>query len=118
VLGDPSLAIVPEGYLDAGGAESTVTPLAVGDTLTFTSASGDRSRTVTIVGMRDYDWAGDGAMVNAEVVDGLLGPDAVARTYVAASDGIDPEALARRLDHDLRANGRRQSPSRRSGPTP
>jgi putative ABC transport system permease protein len=104
VLADPSLAIVPVGYLDTGGPESVVTPLAVGDTLTLTSR--DRSRVVTIVGMRDVDWTGDGAMVHAEVVDDLLGAQAVAsRAYVATADGVDADELAGRLDHDLLAHG-------------
>lgn len=102
VLEDPSLAIVPENFLVAG---VDVAALSVGDRFTAVG-SGGTTRDLTIAGIGQADWMGNGALVGREVTTALLGPDdVVSRAYVQAADGTDPADLASALDASLLANG-------------
>jgi putative ABC transport system permease protein len=103
VLDDPSLAIVPEDFLVAGLDDAV---LAVGDTFSFVDPATGRSSELTIAGVGEADWLGNGAMVNGEVTEALFGDQRVVdRFYIAAADGADADALAAAVNADLLAHG-------------
>jgi putative ABC transport system permease protein len=106
VLDDPTLTIVPEGLLDFGGASTTVTEIGLGDSLTVAGPGGRESRQLTVVGMGDFDWLGNGALVGREVTAALFGArDITTRWYVAVADGTSPDEAAASLNVGLLANG-------------
>jgi putative ABC transport system permease protein len=102
VLDDPTKVIVPEGFLaGVGGAE-----VRVGDTIGVVDGSDGRARTLTVVGLGDMDWLGNGAFVGRDLAASLLGQEGVvARTYLAVDDGVEAAEFAASLDHDLLAQG-------------
>ena len=103
VLDDPSLAIVPEDFLVAGVDDAV---LAIGDTFSFVDPATGRSSELTIAGVGEADWLGNGALVNGEVTEALFGDQQVVdRFYIAAADGADADALAAAVNADLLAHG-------------
>ncbi len=103
VLDDPSLAIVPEDFLVAGINDAV---LAIGDTFSFVDPATGRSSELTIAGVGEADWLGNGALVNGEVTEALFGDQQVVdRFYIAAADGADADALAAAVNADLLAHG-------------
>jgi putative ABC transport system permease protein len=100
VLDDPSLAIVPEDFLVAG----TEAPLTIGDAFSYVDPATGQARELTIAGRGGPDWLGNGALVNGEVTEALLGDQQVVdRFYIAAADGAD--ALVAAVNADLLAHG-------------
>lgn len=103
VLDDPSLAIVPEDFLVAGVDDAVP---AIGDTFSFVDPATGRSSELTIAGVGEADWLGNGALVNREVTEALFGDQQVVdRFYIAAADGADAAALAATVNADLLAHG-------------
>lgn len=103
VLDDPSLAIVPEDFLVAGLDDAVP---AIGDTFSFVDPATGRSSELTIAGVGEADWLGNGALVNGEVTEALFGDQQVSdRFYIAAADGADAAALAAAVNADLLAHG-------------
>ena len=103
VLDDPSLAIVPEDFLVAGLDDAVP---AIGDTFSFVDPATGRSSELTIAGVGEADWLGNGALVNREVTEALFGDQQVVdRFYIAAADGADAAALAAAVNADLLAHG-------------
>jgi putative ABC transport system permease protein len=105
VLRDPSLAIVPDFFLqDEGGPPEN--QLEIGDRFTVVSPVSQRERELTVAGVISDDWILNGAMVSWDVADAALEGQAVAnRHYVRTVDGVDPEAVADRLAVELLPNG-------------
>jgi putative ABC transport system permease protein len=102
VLDDPSLAIVPEDFLVAG----TEAPLTIGDAFSYVDPATGQARELTIAGRGGPDWLGNGALVNGEVTEALLGDQQVVdRFYIAAADGADADALVAAVNADLLAHG-------------
>jgi putative ABC transport system permease protein len=102
VLDDPSLAIVPDDFLVAG---MDAVP-AIGDTFSFVDPATGRTSELTIAGVGEADWLGNGALVNREVTEALFGDQQVVdRFYIAAADGADADALAAAVNADLLAHG-------------
>jgi putative ABC transport system permease protein len=103
VLDDPSLAIVPEDFLVA--ALDDPVPV-IGDTFSFVDPATGRSSELTIAGVGQADWLGNGALVNGEVTQALFGDQQVVdRFYIAAADGADADALAAAVNAELLAHG-------------
>ncbi|MBW3579308.1 MAG: ABC transporter permease [Actinobacteria bacterium] len=96
VLDDPTLAIVPEDFLVAGVGDAA---LAAGDRFTVVEPGSGRRRELTIAGLGEADWLGNGALVNREVTAALFGPDdIVTRSYVAVHADADPADVAASLN--------------------
>jgi putative ABC transport system permease protein len=103
VLDDPSLTIVPEDFLVAGLDDPVP---AIGDTFSFVDPATGRSSELTIAGVGQADWLGNGALVNGEVTATLFGDQQVVdRFYIAAADGTDADAMAAAVNADLLAHG-------------
>ena len=103
VIDDPSLAIVPNNFLVAGVDDAV---LAIGDTFSFVDPANGQTSELTIAGVGEEDWLGNGALVNREVTEALFGDQQVVdRFYIAAADGTDADALATAVNADLLAHG-------------
>jgi len=103
VIDDPSLAIVPNNFLVAGVDDAV---LAIGDTFSFVDPATGQTSELTIAGVGEEDWLGNGALVNREVTEALFGDQQVVdRFYIAAADGTDADALATAVNADLLAHG-------------
>jgi putative ABC transport system permease protein len=105
VLDDPSLAIVPDFFLqDEGGPPED--QLEIGDRFTVVSPVSQREHELTVAGVISDDWVVNGAMVSWDAASDVLEGQAVAnRHYVRTADGVDPEAVAERLTVELLPNG-------------
>jgi putative ABC transport system permease protein len=104
VLADPSLAIVPESFLQDGGPSPD--RVGVGDTFHVIDPTTGTPRELTAIAVSSADWVWNGALVSRELTASMFGPqDVPARHYVAVADGIDAEAFAAQLDVDLLTNG-------------
>jgi putative ABC transport system permease protein len=103
VLADPTLAIVPEDFLLAGVGDAA---LRAGDTFALIEPGSGQLRELTIVGLGEADWLGNGALVNRQVTTALLGADdIVARAYLAVADGADADAVAASVNAAFLAHG-------------
>jgi putative ABC transport system permease protein len=103
VLDDPTLAIVPEGFLVTDMATSV---LGIGDTFSVLDPDGGAPRQLTVAALGELDWLGNGAMVSREVTAGLFGArGGVPRWYLAVPNGADAGRVAAALDADLLAHG-------------
>jgi putative ABC transport system permease protein len=103
VLDDPTLAIVPENFLVAG---VDVPVLDVGDTFTVIEPGSGQSRELTVAGLGEADWLGNGALVSRELTAALFGaPQIVARFYLAVADGADADAVATAVNAAFLAQG-------------
>ncbi len=102
VLGDPTLAIVPQNFLVVG-VDSAV--LEIGDTFTLVGPGGER-RELTIAGIGGIDWVENGALVNRDVTAAVLGPQQIAtRAYLAVADAAEAGAVAAALNAAFLAQG-------------
>ena len=102
VLDDPTLAIVPSGFLAGVGS----TELDVGDTFAVIDPASGRSRELTVAGLGDSDWLDNGALVSHEVTTPLFAAqDSTARSYVAVADGAEAEGVAATLNATFLASG-------------
>ena len=105
VLRDPSLAIVPDFFLQDGGGppESILEP---GETLTVHNAAAGQTRELTVAGIQGSDWVFNGVLVSDDFAREFLGPRAVAaRHYVQVEPGQDANEVAARLTGNLIGNG-------------
>ncbi|MEX1271646.1 MAG: FtsX-like permease family protein, partial [Acidimicrobiia bacterium] len=92
VLDDPTLAIVPSDFLVAGVGDAV---LGAGDTFTLIEPGSGQRRELTIAGLGEADWLGNGVLVNRQVTTALFGADDIAtRFYLAVADGTDADAVA------------------------
>ncbi|MFA9431398.1 ABC transporter permease [Egicoccus sp. AB-alg2] len=104
VASDPSLAIVPDGFLGDGGPQAS--RVGVGDTFEVLDPAGGAPRTLTVAAVGSPDFAWNGALVSSQVTGALFGAqDVPSRHYLVAADGTGSETLASRLGADLLANG-------------
>jgi putative ABC transport system permease protein len=104
VLADPSLAIVPESFLQDGGPSPD--RVGVGDTFHVLDPMTGAPRELTAIAVSSADWLWNGALVSRELTTSMFGPqDVPTRHYVAVADDVDAEALAGQLDVDLLRNG-------------
>ncbi|GGI03474.1 ABC transporter permease [Egicoccus halophilus] len=103
VAADPTLAIVPDGFLGDGGPQPTA--VGVGDRFEVLDPHGGPSRTLTAVAVGPVDFPWNGAFVSSTLTADLLGAqDVVSRHYLAV-DGVTPDVLADRLSAAHLANG-------------
>ncbi|MFA9446673.1 FtsX-like permease family protein [Egicoccus sp. AB-alg6-2] len=101
VLDDPTLAIVPEGFLVTTMGTAA---LGVGDTVTVIGADGQQ-RELRIAALADLDWLDNGALVGRDVANEVLGDRGVdSRSYLAV-EGADAEAVAAALDAAFLSSG-------------
>lgn len=102
VLTDPSLVIVPEGFLAGVGA----TGIRVGDVVAVRDPVSGEPRELTVAGLGEMDWVGNGALVSRDLTASILGPDGVvSRSYVAVADDADAADVATALNASLLTNG-------------
>lgn len=103
VLGDPSLALVGESFLQGEGPPSDV--VDVGDEITLINSASGEERTLTIAGLTD-DWLFNGVMVSTDFATEFLGDQVVpSRHYVAVDDGANAQQVADDLTGRLVPNG-------------
>lgn len=103
VLADPTLAIVPEGFLMPAAGTAA---LDVGDTFTVTGSDGKRRELTIAALVGEGDWLGNGAIVNRTLAEEVLGArGAGSRSYLALTDGTDAEAVVAAVHAAFLANG-------------
>ena len=103
VLDDPSLTIVPENFLVAGVDLAVFAP---GDTFTVIEPGSGETRELTIAALGETDWLDNGALVSRDLTTTLFGAqDVVTRSYVAVSEGVNPDAVASALNSDFLSQG-------------
>jgi putative ABC transport system permease protein len=97
MLADPSLAVVNDYFLQAGGGPPADV-VEVGDTVTMIDPVSRRTYPLTVVGVLTSDAALNGAYLSSDFVRSSLGDRAVeTRHYVAVAPGQDAEVVARGL---------------------
>ncbi|WP_052668502.1 FtsX-like permease family protein [Nitriliruptor alkaliphilus] len=102
VLSDPTLTIVPDGFLAGVGAIE----VRVGDAVAVRDPVDGQPHELTVVGLGSMDWVGNGALVSRELTASLLGPDrAASRSYLALAESADAADVAAGLDAALLAHG-------------
>jgi putative ABC transport system permease protein len=105
VAADPGLAITSEELLQGDGPPGEAT-VAVGETVTVTDPASGERRELTIAGLTNQDWMGNGLLTSRDAVIDLLGVRATgSRHYVAVDAGADAEAVAERITADHVASG-------------
>ncbi|HEX6567574.1 MAG TPA: FtsX-like permease family protein, partial [Acidimicrobiales bacterium] len=105
VAGGRELAIASEDLLQGEGPPGKAA-VAVGDTVSVTDPVSGERRRLTVVGLTNEDWMGNGVLTSRESVLDVLGARATeSRHYVAVDAGADPEAVADRITADHLANG-------------
>jgi putative ABC transport system permease protein len=105
VAADPDLAIASEDLLVDDGAAGDAA-VAVGDLVTLIDPATGGVREVTVAGVTDQDWMGNGLLSSRALVHDLLGERATeSRHYVAVDPGADAEAVADRIVAAFVANG-------------
>ena len=103
VLDDPTLAIVPSDFLLSSVGDAA---LVAGDTFTLIEPGSGLRRELTIVGLGEEDWLGNGALVNRRVTTALFGADdIVTRFYLAVPDGTDVDAASASVNAAFLAQG-------------
>ncbi len=105
VLSDPSMVIVSDFFLQGGGGppEAALVPE---QKLTLRDPLSGRVRELTVAAVADSSFANDAAYVSTPSLRDLYGPRVVAnRLLVATAPGVEPAALADRLDATYLANG-------------
>jgi putative ABC transport system permease protein len=102
VLGDPTLAVVPEGFLAGMGA----TVIGVGDTVTALDPATGRPHELTVVGVGNLDWLGTGVLVGQPFATALTaGAELGVRSYVTLTERADPSEVAASLNRAFLADG-------------
>ena len=103
VLSDPSLALVPDFFLQSGPSADRV---RIGDTFEVLDPISGEPRELTTVGFASADWIWNGVLVSREVTAELFGAQDVAtRHYLAVAGGVDPDGFAADLNVTLLAHG-------------
>lgn len=104
VLGDSSLVIVPSFFLQHG--PSTGSGLEPGQHVTVYDDRTGRTSRLTIAGIASADRLFMGAMVSSQLARDVLGAQAVvSRLFVQVRPGLEPAAVAQRLNGRLLAYG-------------
>jgi putative ABC transport system permease protein len=105
VLRSPSLAIVPDWFLQVGGG-TEAHYVKVGESIVMRDPASGATRKLRVAGIVDADWALGGVMVASSTAKALLGRDAVAsRAFVAVTPGADPDEVAASLTGRLVDHG-------------
>jgi putative ABC transport system permease protein len=103
VLTDPTLAIVPDSFLQDGPSPDRV---RTGDTFHVLDPVSGELYALTAAGIASADWAWNGVLVSRDLTSELFGPQAVAtRHYLAVAAGEDPDEVAAELNVALLAHG-------------
>jgi putative ABC transport system permease protein len=103
VLDDPTLAIVPADFLLGSVGDA---PLVAGGTFTLIEPGSGLRRELTVAGLGEEDWLGNGALVNRQLTTALFGADdIVTRFYLAVADGTDADAVTASVDAAFLAQG-------------
>ncbi len=103
VMRDPTLAIVPDFFLQRGGPPST--SLDVGAKITVRDTVSGRAATLTVAAKYDSDFIGNGPMVGKNFMRSFMSDVTPSRHYVTATEGTDPVVLAERLTGTLISYG-------------
>lgn len=102
VLDDPTLAVVPDGFLAGVGA----TVVGVGDGITAHHPVTGRPHELTVVGVGNLDWLGTGVLVGQPFAAMLTaGAELGVRSYVEVADRVDPGEVAASLNRAFLAAG-------------
>jgi putative ABC transport system permease protein len=110
-LDDPTLAVVPDGFLAGAGATSAV---VVGSTITALDPATGAPHELTVVGVGNTDWLGTGVLVGQPLAADLTaGAETGVRSYVEVADRADPAAVAASLNRTYLAAGADAPRSRR-----
>lgn len=105
VLSDPSLALVPDFFLQTGGGGPPEHIVEVGEKITVVNPGGETHQ-VTIAGIISNDWVLNGVLLQDEFVREFMGGQAFEnRHYVAVDEGADAEAVAARLNGEFIPRG-------------
>ncbi|HUP87271.1 MAG TPA: FtsX-like permease family protein [Acidimicrobiales bacterium] len=105
VLADPSLVIVSESFLqDRGGPPRTT--VRVGDPVLVRNPETNETHQLQVAALADTGFGGSPAYLGADAVRAVSGTRAVTNLVrFKTAPGVDPEAVARRLDAAFLANG-------------
>jgi|GEM_PF-1132725 len=107
-LDDPTLAVVPDGFLAGAGATSAV---VVGSTVTALDPATGAPHELTVVGVGNPDWLGTGVLVGQSLAADLTaGAETGVRNYVEVADRADPAAVAASLNRTYLAAGADAAP--------
>jgi putative ABC transport system permease protein len=107
-LDDPTLAVVPDGFLAGAGATSAV---VVGSTITALDPATGAPHELTVVGVGSTDWLGTGVLVGQPLAADLTaGAETGVRSYVEVADRNDPAAVAASLNRTYLAAGADATP--------
>jgi putative ABC transport system permease protein len=107
-LDDPTLAVVPDGFLAGVGATSAV---VVGSTVTALDPATGAPHDLTVVGVGNPDWLGTGVLVAQPLAAELTaGAETGVRSYVEVAGHIDPAAVAASLNRTYLAAGADAAP--------
>ncbi len=105
VLHSPSLAIVPDWFLQVGGG-TEAHYVEVGESIVMRDPASGETRRLRVAGIVDADWALGGVMVASSTARAILGRDAVAsRAFLTVSPGADPDEVAASLTGKLVDHG-------------
>ena len=107
-LDDPTLAVVPDGFLAGAGATSAV---VVGSTFAALDPATGAPHELTVVGVGNTDWLGTGVLVGQPLAAELTaGAETGVRSYVEVAGGADPAAVAASLNRTYLAAGADATP--------
>jgi putative ABC transport system permease protein len=107
VLADPTLAVVPDGFL-AGVGASVLRP---GDAVTADDPVTGREHELTIVGVTKNDWLGTGVLVGQPLAASLTaGAELGVRSYVEVVADAEPGEVAASLNRAFLGSGADAAP--------
>ncbi|MEJ7844679.1 MAG: FtsX-like permease family protein [Acidimicrobiales bacterium] len=104
VLVDPTLAIVPDFFLQDGNGPPGPA-LEIGDRFEVADPATGERHPLVAAGIIEGDWTFNGVLVGADALAGFVSDSAPVRHYVAVADGAEPEVVADALTGALVANG-------------
>jgi putative ABC transport system permease protein len=107
-LDDPTLAVVPDGFLAGVGDTSAV---GIGSTFTALDPATGAPHELTVVGVGSNDWLGTGVLVGQPLAAELTaGTETGVRSYVEVADHTDPANVAASLNRTYLAAGADAAP--------
>jgi putative ABC transport system permease protein len=105
VLADPSLVVVSEFFLQAGGGPPE-RPLTPGDAVTMRDPLSGRSRRLTVAAVADSAFGNIRSLVAPPAFSDVFGDRSVPNLlHVATAPGADPEEVASSINGAFIANG-------------
>ena len=108
LLDDPTLAVIPDGFLAGAGATSEV---VVGSTVAALDPATGAPHDLTVVGVGNIDWLSTGVLVGQPLAASLTaGAETGVRSYVEVADRADPAAVAASLNRTYLAVGADAAP--------